>query len=216
MQNLNQKKVFCWKQRKTNLFCFRKEKCFLDGQSGSPLMFEVLYHSPKILGVSSLENQFARLWISAQKQFPPVPRSLFLLFQPKKSLLCFRKIIFLRVPFSKKILLIYMAAPLYMAAWGSPKFPLVRPACSDPPLMGSGDFFMAASPLNIPFPFLNACGYGKWCMRDLPRISSRMQPMLFGKWPNPGNYNISRWLEWPSWKLQGPYPVLPHNGASTL
>ena len=83
MQNLNQKKVFCWKQRKTNLFCFRKEKCFLDGQSGSPLMFEVLYHSPKILGVSSLENKFARLWISTQKQFPPVPRSLFLLFKPK-------------------------------------------------------------------------------------------------------------------------------------
>ena len=28
---------------------------------------------------------------------------------------------------------------------------------------------MAASPsLNILFPFLNACGYGKWCMRDLP------------------------------------------------
>ena len=65
-------------------------------------MFEVLYHSPKILGVSSLENQFARLWISAQKQFPPVPRSLFLLFQPKKSLLCFRKIIFLRVDLSAK------------------------------------------------------------------------------------------------------------------
>ena len=82
--------MFCWKQRKTNLFCFRKEKCFLDGQSGSPLMFEVLYHSPKILGVSSLENKFARLWISTQKQFPPVPRSL-----------CPSKITFLRVnPFA--------------------------------------------------------------------------------------------------------------------
>ena len=164
MQNLNQKQVLCWKQRKTSLFCFRKEKCFLDGQSGSPLMFEVLYHSPKILGMSSLENKFARLWISAQKQFPLVPRSLcpskitflrvnpfalpkknlltFLLFKPKKSLLCFRKIIFLRVSLSKKkSSVIYMATPLSMAAWGSPKFPFLQPACSDPLLMGSGDFF---------------------------------------------------------------------------
>ena len=40
--------------------------------------------------------------------------------------------------------------------------------------------------------------------------------LLFGKWSNPDNDNISCWLEWPSWKLQGLYPVPPHNGASAL
>ena len=65
--------------------------------------------------------------------------------------------------------------------------------------------------------FSNACGYGKWYMRGLlGGFLKDAACVLFGKWPNPGNYNISRWLEWPSWKLQGPYPVLPHNGASTL
>ena len=72
-------------------------------------MFEVLYHSPKILGVSSLENKFARLWISTQKQFPPVPRSLFLFFQPKNLSFASEKIIFLRLSPSPKpeILLLF-------------------------------------------------------------------------------------------------------------
>ena len=91
-----------------------------------------------------------------------------------------------------------MAASLYMAAWGFPKFLLFQPACSHPLLMGSGDFFMAASPsLNILFPFF-------WMHVDMGSMA-RLEILkdaaecCFGKCPNPSNRLISRLLEWPGW-----------------
>ena len=95
MQNLNKKKKKCvlLKAKKTNLFCFRKEKYFLDGQSGSPLMFEVLYHSQRfwaclllkscLLVCGSLpKNNF----LSSAKKIPS-----HFSFSSQKSSLCSRK-----------------------------------------------------------------------------------------------------------------------------
>ena len=81
-------------------------------------------------------------------------------------------------------------------------------------------FYLYGNPLllwNIMFPFLMHVDMGSAYMRGLlGDFLKNAAHVLFGKWSNLGNYNISCWLEWPSWKLQGPYPIPPHNKASTL
>ena len=76
MQNLNQKKVFCWKQKK--LTCFVSEKkYFLDGQSGSPLMFEVLYHSQKFWACLLLKRSLLVCGSLPKNNFFPLHVPLF-------------------------------------------------------------------------------------------------------------------------------------------
>ena len=50
---------------------------------------------PKILGVSSLERKFARVWVSPQKQFPPLHVPLFSSLKKKSRILCPKKSSFL-------------------------------------------------------------------------------------------------------------------------
>ena len=125
-------------------------------------MFEVLYHSPKILGVSSLENKFARLWISTQKQFPPVPGSLFLLFKPKNLSFASEKLKN-PPPSPDPPSFFYMTAPSFMK-------------------------YSLSSIWNILFPSFFLHGYGKRLHGGSHWRFSKMQPCTpFGKCLNPSD-----------------------------